>query len=280
MKPIAESFKSSATTLLMRAGVYERLKCSRAYDCYWACVDRRILDDRNREVQFYQKTLQGFRDGDLIFDIGANQGYKTDVFLRLGARVVAVDPDETNQQRLMHKFLKYRLTHKPVRIVGKAVSDSRAMATMFVDAAGSPKNTLSSKWVTTLRQDDKRFGERMEFSNTSSVETTTIEDLMEEHGVPFFIKIDVEGHEASALRGMRRGVRYLSFEVNLPEFRSEGAQCIELLSRILMTGEFNFMTDCQTGLALEEWLDYGRFMPVYQQIDDSSVEVFWRTSRR
>jgi hypothetical protein len=151
---------------------------------------------------------------------------------------------------------------------------------MFIDAPGSAKNTLSSKWVSTLRQDVERFGERLEFASTKSVETTTIEDLMNDHGVPFFIKIDVEGHEASVLRGMTRAVPYLSFEVNLPEFRSEGVECIDLLRRIREAGEFNFTTDCGTGLALEKWLPHGEFMAAFQQIGDRSVEVFWRTPLR
>ena len=97
------------------------------YDFYWAFANQRILEDRTKEVEFYKKTLQGFRKGNLIFDIGANEGYKTDIFLRLGARVVAVDPDEENQRSLRERFLKYRLTPKRVDIEGKAVSDAIAI---------------------------------------------------------------------------------------------------------------------------------------------------------
>lgn len=77
--------KKSAQAFLRRIGLYQRLKSSLVYDCYWAFTDRQLLDDRTKEVEFYKKTLQGFKKGDLIFDVGANEGYKTDIFLRLGA---------------------------------------------------------------------------------------------------------------------------------------------------------------------------------------------------
>lgn len=110
-------------------------------------------------MEFYRKLLNGFRSGDLIFDIGANHGSKVDFFLRLGARVVAVEPDEFNQGVLKRRFLDWRITPKPVTIVGKAVGDKVASQTMWIDAPGSAKNTLSSKWVETLRAYKERFGE-------------------------------------------------------------------------------------------------------------------------
>jgi len=110
--------------MFKRFGLYERARGSWIYDLYWSLADRRIIEDRRREVNFYRNLLDGFRKGDVIFDVGANQGYKSDIFLRLGAAVVAVEPDESSQEVLAQKFLKYRLNRKPLVIVSKAVSES------------------------------------------------------------------------------------------------------------------------------------------------------------
>ena len=75
--------KGNLRTLFKHFGVYERAKASWIYDLYWSVADRRIIHDRQREGDFYRTLLDGFRKGDLIFDVGANQGYKSDIFLKV-----------------------------------------------------------------------------------------------------------------------------------------------------------------------------------------------------
>ena len=268
--------KAAVQDLLKRVGLYQRVKSSCAYDLYWRFADPRLLVDRTSEVNVFRQILQGFQSGDLIFDIGANIGHKTDVFLRLGAHVVAIDPDRSNQDTLRQKYLSLRLSKKPVVIVGKAVSDRNGVETMWVDEPGSGKNTLNRKWVDTLRGDAKRFGRTLHFSGTEEVETTTVEDLIESHGAPFYIKIDVEGHEVHVLRGLRSAVPYVSFEVNLPEFRPEACQCVELLNGLGAGGTFNYVADCRSGLGVEKWLSKEEFVYILSSIDEPCIEVFWR----
>jgi hypothetical protein len=74
---------------------------------------------------------------------------------------------------------------------------------------------------------------------------------------------------------MKHPVPYVSFEVNLPEFRSEGLQCIELLSGVAAEGTFNYTVGCQQGLALEQWLGAREFVHTFNACDAKSVEVFW-----
>jgi FkbM family methyltransferase len=265
--------------MLKRAGVYQRLKASHIYDLYWGIADRRVIEARRREVDFYRNLLHGLRRGDLIFDIGANHGTKTDVFLRLGARVISVEPDELNQEILREKFLAYRFVQKPVDIVGKAVSDKVTSVTMWIDGPGSALNTLSQKWVDTLKEDKERFvstHDNLEFARCKIVETTTLEELMSVYGSPAFIKIDVEGHEASVLRGLKRAVPFVSFEINLPEFRPEGLEGVEILARLAPEGRFNYTTDCQHGLALGQWLDARAFSSILEACSESTIEVFWK----
>jgi hypothetical protein len=44
------------------------------------------------------------------------------------------------------------------------------------------------------------------------VQTTTLDTLIERHGVPRFCKIDVEGFEGRVLRGLSRAIPLVSFE--------------------------------------------------------------------
>ena len=220
------------------------------------------------------------RHGDLIFDVGANEGLKTDLFLRMGARVVAIEPDETNQLILQERFVNFRLARRPVVIIGKAVSDKNTTESMWIDGPGSAVNTLSQKWATTLRGNKTRhtYGHcGLDFVQRKAVETTTLEELIAEHGRPLFIKIDVEGYELNVIRGLREAVPCISFEVNLPEFRPEGLECVALLGALAVEGRFNYAADCERGLVLERWLNCAEFLLVLQQSPENTIEVFWKS---
>jgi FkbM family methyltransferase len=75
------------------------------------------------------------------------------------------------------------------------------------------KNTLTTKWVAALQRDSKRFGHSLEFGKQLQIRTTTLDQLFRDYGVPFFVKIDVEGHELSVLLGLQKPVPvpYISF---------------------------------------------------------------------
>jgi FkbM family methyltransferase len=274
-----EFLKRKTLTILKHAGLYERLRTSSIHDLYRRVADKGWILARDRQMDFYRRLLPELRHGDLIFDVGANEGSKTDLFLRMGARVVAIDPDETNQLILQERFVKFRLARKPVVIVGKAVSDNNTMESMWIDGPGSAVNTLSKKWATTLKGDKARhtYGHcGLDFAQRRTVETTTLEQLIALHGRPIFIKIDVEGYELNVIRGLRHPVPCLSFEVNLPEFRHEGLQCVALLAGLAVNSKFNYAVDCERGLVLERWLNSNEFLQVLEQCAESSIEVFWR----
>lgn len=276
----AQLLRSCVSSTLKQTSLYGRLKNSCVADLYWKLSNRRLIDLRVRQVEFYRDLLRGFRKGDLIFDIGANVGEKTDALIRLGATVVAVEPDAGSQEVLRGKFVKYRLSPKPVFIVGKAVSDKISVETMWIDSPGSALNTLSQKWVDTLKGHKERFDHTLdvlEFAEKRSIETTTLEHLIAAYGLPFFVKIDVEGHELSVLRGLRHPVPYLSFEINLPEFRQEGLECLNLLRNLAPGGEANYASDINCGLCLGRWIDAQELAYIIGDCGERCIEVFWRT---
>ncbi len=275
-----QSIEPRLTSKLKTSGIYQRLKASPLYDLYSILKDRRWIDRRNDEVKFYRELLIGLQPGDLIFDVGANDGTKTDMFLRLGAKVVAVDPDETCQNLIRGKFLRYRLFPKPVRIVAKAVSGTCSYEAMRIDGPGSALNTLSRKWSEVLKSDKVNFegsSYGLNFEQTALVETTTLEELTGTYGDPFYIKIDVEGYEVHVLQGLKHPVPFLSFEINLPEFRPEGLECVRTLEALESAGLFNYSADCQRGVALDSWVEASKFASVLEQCTEKSIEVFWKT---
>jgi FkbM family methyltransferase len=264
--------------ILRNLGLYEWFKEETfAYDVYCYFKEGRPVTWRRRELRFYRSLVGNGPGQSLIFDVGANRGKKTDVFLKLGARVVALEPDEANLRILAGKYRR-RLSERPVTIIGKAVSDSAGVETFWVTSPGAGLNTLSEKWVRTLRENPGKLGAEVEFPSRRNVETTTLAALMESFGVPDYVKIDVEGHEPSVLRGLPRPVPVISFEVNLPEFKPEAAECVEILGRLSPNGRFN-MTSCGTysGFSLNEWHTGPEIVEILGSLGERTVEIYWKS---
>ena len=72
---------------------------------------------------------------------------------------------------------------------------------------------------------------------------TTLQNLMEEFGQPYFIKIDAEGFEQEILSGLSSTIPCLSFEVNLPVFLQESINCVHLLAAKNPNYRFSYATN-------------------------------------
>jgi len=144
--------------------------------------------------------------GDLVFDVGAHVGDRVGSFRRLGARVVAVEP----QPALVLTLRLLHGRHSGVTIEPKAVGREAGTLVMRINVDNPTVSTASEDFVTAAN--GAAGWEGQAWDKTITVPVTTLDALIAVHGVPSFIKIDVEGFEAEALSGLTQQVRALSFE--------------------------------------------------------------------
>ena len=146
------------------------------------------------------------RPGDLVFDVGAHVGDRLPRSGRLGARVVAVEP-----QPALARVLRLLYGRKAdVTIEAVAVGRSAGTAELKINPDNPTVSTASADFVSAARGAPGWQGQR--WTKTLRVPVTTLDALIAKHGAPAFIKIDVEGFEAEALAGLTQPVKALSFE--------------------------------------------------------------------
>lgn len=142
--------------------------------------------------------------GDLAFDIGAHVGDRAACFARLGARVVAVEPQPL-PARLVRAF-----GGPGVRVERCVLGATEGHARLRLNTANPTVATVSDAFITAAAGAPGWEGQR--WDATMRVRQTTLDALIARHGEPSFIKIDVEGNEAAVLAGLSRPVRALSAE--------------------------------------------------------------------
>jgi FkbM family methyltransferase len=146
------------------------------------------------------------RPGDLVFDIGAHVGDRIAAFRRLGARVVALEPQAG-------PFRALRLLHgrdPDVHLVAAAAGDAVGEVTLHVNSANPTVSTASPAFVAAA--DGAEGWEGQAWDAAVTVPCLTLDALIAAHGRPAFVKIDVEGFEDRVLMGLSEPVPALSFE--------------------------------------------------------------------
>jgi FkbM family methyltransferase len=201
----------------------------------WTSVDQRRLE-------FY---AQFIRRGDLVFDVGANLGNRSKVFAKMGAVVVAIEPQEACANHLSSVF---HLTPQ-FHLVRTALGASVGRVEMLI-ANANTVSSLSPDWVHAV-QSSGRFPE-CEWSHTAMVSVDTLDNLIDRFGCPAFVKVDVEGFEEQVIAGLSMPVPFISFEFT-PEFIEGTVKCITRLCSIADT-RFQLSLGESMEFMLPEWV--------------------------
>jgi FkbM family methyltransferase len=190
---------------------------------------------------------QFVQPGDLVFDVGAHVGDRAAAFRRLGARIVAVEP-----QPALAKTLRLFYGRDPqVTIEETAVGRQSGTIELNVNIDNPTVSTASADFIAAA--DGAPGWQGQAWTKRLRVPLTTLDALIARHGLPVFIKIDVEGFEAEALAGLSQPVQSLSFEFTTIQ-RDIALACIE---RCGAQGyvRFNAALGESQALVHSDWID-------------------------
>lgn len=248
--------------MTLPAALYLRYRCSPL--CEWMSRLRgtsyaKVMDlDREFFRAFFAE--HGIRR---VFDIGANVGDKSAVFSEHADHVLCVEADPMIAVGLNSRFVFRR----KVTVKNVAVGAAVGTATLF-RKNHSGFNTLSEKWSRAS------LAQGVVDNGSVDVPVTTLDLLMDKHGVPDYLKIDVEGHELPAIRGLNRPVRAISFEANLPTFHDETMTIVDMLVKRWPRVRFNLRIMDASRFHLETFVTAENLVATLTSLSPVTSDVF------
>lgn len=147
-------------------------------------------------------------DVGLVYDVGAHIGHDTEHYLSLGYRVVAIEADPVLVRDLNQKFAP-EIAGKRLTLLNLAIAEQDGKLTMGICPQLRQWNTFD---IDDLR---RRVAKQQGFEVLEQeVPCRRFQGVLAEHGVPFFLKSDIEGYDHLCVLALSREAmpQYVSFE--------------------------------------------------------------------
>jgi FkbM family methyltransferase len=186
--------------------------------------------DKSRQPPMDAMYAHFIRPGQLAFDIGSHVGDRISSFRRLGAKVVALEPQPGPARAI--EIIHGR--DRNVTLVKAACGRTAGEVTFRINSANPTVSTVSDAFVEAAA--GAGGWETQVWDQSITVPCVTLDGLIAEHGAPAFIKVDVEGFELAVLEGLSMPVPALSFEFTTIQ-RDVAYSCIECLQDL---GDYRF----------------------------------------
>ena len=163
---------------------------------------------------------------DLVFDVGLHRGEDTAYYLALGYRVVAFEANPELVAECSRRFAS-EIADARLTIVEGAITDSDEPTITFY------RHSELSVWGTT-DPDWAARNEQIGASRSIAVPTVSFPEQLERHGVPHYLKVDIEGADTlclESLRGAPATPVYASIEAELSDLAAIRAE-LDLLESL------------------------------------------------
>jgi FkbM family methyltransferase len=146
---------------------------------------------------------------DLIYDVGMHDGTDTDFYLKKGFRVVAIEANPGLVAAARRRFAA-ELESGRLVILNVAVAEHEGIVDFYVSA----KDDWSTAEVDVVADKRSKYPE-VDFEKIE-VAARSFDSILEEQGIPYYMKLDIEGSEDLCLRALLRMAdrpRYISVEI-------------------------------------------------------------------
>ncbi len=183
----------------------------------------------------------------LIYDVGVNDGTDTAFYLSLGHRVIGIEASPFMVETLRSKFAR-EIADGSFTLLGIGIAETEGTLDFW--------ESQVTEWSSFHREIASRNGTP---HYRAAVATRLFKNVIAEHGIPFYCKIDIEGNDGLCLEGLSRDTapEYISIEMShagggrdLALLKGLGYDRFKLISQVTRAQPIRFMT--ALGYALPE----------------------------
>ncbi|MCW1383148.1 FkbM family methyltransferase [Novosphingobium sp. KCTC 2891] len=133
---------------------------------------------------------------DLVYDVGAHHGEDSDFYLKAGYRVVAVEANPALAAELRLRFAD-AIAQGRYTLVERAVGPREGTLTFYVNDLVSDWGTADPAWA----ERNRRHGAP---SRSLTVPCVPFAAILERHGCPHYLKVDVEGADMLCIAALEQ----------------------------------------------------------------------------
>lgn len=227
-----------------------------------------LKSETNYSILFYKQFIT---KNQLCFDIGANVGAKTNIFYKLGAITVAVEPDKNAFQFLQNRFRFYNR----ITLLNIGLGENLGAKKLFESNNHALSTFDGEDAEFTLK--DGRFKDS-QFTNKLIVEISTLDNLIKLYGTPTYCKISTVGYELAILNGLSTPISNISITCNIP-YHIE--KTLDSITKLETLGNYSYnyiLSNIRNGFASEKWMDESEIKTIIKALPDSTqsryIEVF------
>jgi FkbM family methyltransferase len=186
---------------------------------YPACLERPVArplsrDSENRAISLLQRPDISHRT---IFDVGMNNGDDSAHYLSKGYKVIAVEANPILVMRARTRF-QAEINSGQMVIEPLGVCGHTGRGTFWIN---EERDVFSSF-------DRVRASRDGNHCRSVDVECVTLDTLMNKYGLPYYLKLDVEGAEPHCLASLR--------SIGIPDYISVEAESLEYLILLWQLG--------------------------------------------
>ena len=189
------------------------------------------FNSKKREFEEIEFCRELITNGNIIIEVGGHIGFLSLLFRKLATssgQVYVFEPGKNNLPYLYKNVFK----KENIKIIDKACSQKNGYANLYIENLTGQNNSLNKNFE--IFNENSQNAPNIKITKEAiKVETISLDSFCKSNKInPDFIKVDVEGHELSVLKGAKKTLLNEKKPIIMIEIQSNYSSIITMLKEL------------------------------------------------